>query len=51
MKLLFVLVALLLLFGGGGYYLGGPIIGSTGLGLILLLCAFVACTGEVRSKS
>ena len=51
MKLLLVLVVLLLMFGGGGYYFGGAIVGASGLGLILLLCALVACTGDVRTKS
>jgi len=51
MNLLFVLVVLLLLFGGGGFYFGGSIVGGTGLGLILLLCVMVACTGNVRKKN
>lgn len=41
MNLLLVLIVLLLLFGGGGFYFGGPVIGGSGIGLILVICLIV----------
>jgi len=38
MNILLLVVLLILLFGGGGFYFGGPVIGGSGLGLILLIC-------------
>jgi len=43
------MVVLLLLFGGGGFYLGGPVIGGSGLGLILLICLVVFLMGGFRT--
>jgi uncharacterized membrane protein YccC len=51
MNVLLLLVVLLLLFGGGGFYFGGPVIGSSGLGLILAICAVVYLLGGFRTKS
>jgi hypothetical protein len=52
MNILLVLVVLLLLFGGGGFYFGGPVIGGSGIGLILLICVVVFLLGGFRgSKS
>jgi hypothetical protein len=52
MNLILLVVVLLLLFGGGGFYIGGPAIGGSGLGLVLLICLVVYLTGGFRgSKS
>ena len=51
MNLLLLVVVLLLLFGGGGFYFGGPVIGGSGLGLVLLICLIVYLVGGFRSKS
>ena len=51
MNLLLVLLVLLLLFGGGGFYFGGPIIGGSGIGLILLICLIVYIMGGFRAKA
>ena len=50
MNMLLLLVVLLLLFGGGGFYLGGPVIGGSGLGLILLICLCVYFAGGFRGR-
>lgn len=44
-NLLLLVVILLLLFGGGGFYWGGPVIGGSGLGLVLLICLIVYLMG------
>ncbi|MGA2028470.1 MAG: DUF3309 domain-containing protein [Verrucomicrobiota bacterium] len=49
MNILLLVVVLLLLFGGGGFYFGGPVIGGSGLGLILLICLVIYCMGGFRS--
>jgi len=49
MNILLLVVVLLLLFGGGGLYIGGPVIGGSGLGLILLICLVIYLTGGFRS--
>ena len=41
MNILLLLVVLLLLFGGGGFYFGGPVIGGSGVGLLLMICLVV----------
>jgi hypothetical protein len=51
MNLLLLIVVLLLLFGGGGFYFGGPVIGGSGLGLVLLICLIVFCLGGFRTKA
>jgi hypothetical protein len=51
MNMLLLIVVLLLLFGGGGFYFGGPVIGGSGLGLVLLICLIVYFMGGFRSKS
>jgi hypothetical protein len=52
MNILLLVVVLLLLFGGGGFYFGGPVIGGSGLGLILLICLVIYFMGGFRgSKS
>jgi hypothetical protein len=51
MNILLLLVVLLLLFGGGGFYFGGPVIGGSGLGLILAICLVVYLMGGFRTKS
>src|ERR1019366_1926663 len=48
MNILLLMVVLLLLFGGGGFYLGGPVIGGSGLGLVLLICLVVFIMGGFR---
>ena len=50
MNALLIIVVLLLLFGGGGFYLGGPVIGGSGLGLVLLICLIVYLMGGFRNK-
>jgi len=49
MNILLLIVVLLLLFGGGGFYFGGPVIGGSGLGLILLICLVVWVAGGFRT--
>ena len=51
MNILLLLVVLLLLFGGGGFYFGGPVIGGSGIGLILAICLVVFLLGGFRTKS
>src|ERR1017187_3570324 len=51
MNILLLMVVLLLLFGGGGFYFGGPVIGGSGLGLVLLICLVVYLLGGFRSHS
>ena len=51
MNLLLFLVVLLLLFGGGGFYFGGPVIGGSGIGLLLAICLVVYLVGGFRTKS
>ena len=48
MNLLLLVVVLLLVFGGGGFYFGGPVIGGSGLGLILLMCLVAYFMGGFR---
>jgi hypothetical protein len=50
MNMLLLIVVLLLLFGGGGFYFGGPIIGGSGLGLILLICLVIYFMGGFRGS-
>jgi hypothetical protein len=50
MNLLLLVVILLLLFGGGGFYFGGPVIGGSGLGLILLICLIIFLAGGFRGR-
>ena len=50
MNILLLIVVLLLLFGGGGFYFGGPVIGGSGLGLILLICLIVFLMGGFRNS-
>ena len=50
-NLLLLIVVLLLLFGGGGFYFGGPAIGGSGLGLVLLICLVLYLVGGFRPKS
>jgi hypothetical protein len=47
MSLLVILIILLLVFGGGGFYAGGPRIGISLGGLILLIILFMAVTGRL----
>jgi len=51
MNSLLLIVILLLLFGGGGFYFGGPVIGGSGLGLILLICLVVFLMGGFRTRT
>jgi hypothetical protein len=50
MNILLILVVLLLLFGGGGFYLGGPVIGGSALGMVLLICLVVFLAGGFRNS-
>jgi len=45
-----VIVVLFLLFGGGGFYFGGPVIGGSGLGLVLLICLVIFLMGGFRTR-
>jgi hypothetical protein len=47
MSLLLILIILLLVFGGGGFYAGGPRIGISLGGLILIIIVFMAVTGRL----
>jgi hypothetical protein len=51
MNPLLLIVILLLLFGGGGFYVGGPVYGGSGIGLILIICLVIYCFGGLRTKS
>ena len=51
MNILLLMLVLLLLFGGGGFYFGGPVIGGSGLGLVLLVCLIVYFMGGFRPRS
>ena len=48
MNTLILIIILLLLFGGGGFYIGGPVYGGSGLGLVLLICLIVYLFGGFR---
>jgi hypothetical protein len=50
-NILLLMVVLLLVFGGGGFYFGGPIIGGSGLGLLLVICLVIYFMGGFRTKS
>jgi hypothetical protein len=50
MNMLLLIVVLLLLFGGGGFYLGGPVIGGSGLGLVLLICLVIYFMGGFGTR-
>ena len=50
MNILILLLVLILLFGGGGFYLGGPIFGGSGVGLILLICLVLYLTGNLGRR-
>jgi hypothetical protein len=50
MNILILLLVLVLLFGGGGFYLGGPIFGGSGIGLILLICLVLYFTGNLGRR-
>jgi hypothetical protein len=50
MNLLLLVIVLVLLFGGGGFYLGGPVYGGSGLGLVLLICVIVYLMGGFRGR-
>jgi hypothetical protein len=50
MNPLLLIIILILLFGGGGFYLGGPVYGGSGLGLILLICLIVYLMGGFRTR-
>ena len=51
MNPLLLIIVLILLFGGGGFYLGGPVYGGSGVGLILLVCLIVYLMGGFRSRN
>lgn len=51
MNPLLLIIILLLLFGGGGFYVGGPVYGGSGIGLILIVCLIIYLMGGFRSKS
>src|ERR1017187_10922440 len=50
MNILLLMVVLLLLFGGGGFYFGGPVVGGSGLGLILLVCLVIYFAGGFHGR-
>jgi hypothetical protein len=50
MNLLIIVIVLILLFGGGGFYIGGPIFGGSGLGLVLLICLIIYLLGGFRAR-
>ena len=47
MSLLLILIILLVLFGGGGFYAGGPRVGLSLGGLILVVLIVLAVTGRL----
>lgn len=40
----------MLVFGGGGFYLGGPVIGGSGFGLVLLVLLVLYFTGGLNRR-
>lgn len=50
MNLLIILLVFLVLFGGGGFYYGGPVMGGSGLGLILVIGLLVYLLGGFRGS-
>lgn len=50
MNLLIIMLVLLLVFGGGGFFFGGPVIGGSGIGLILLICLVIYFMGGFRGS-
>jgi hypothetical protein len=50
MNTLLLLIIVILLLGGGGFYFGGPVIGGSGLGLILLICLIIFLAGGFRGR-
>ena len=50
MGLILLILVLFILFGGGGFYFGGPVIGGSGLGLVLLICLIIYLMGGFRTK-
>jgi hypothetical protein len=50
MNNLLIIIILLLLLGGGGFYLGGPVYGGSGIGLILLVCLVIFLMGGFRTR-
>jgi uncharacterized membrane protein YccC len=51
MNILLLMLVLLLLFGGGGFYFGGPVIGGSGIGLVLAICLVVYLLGGFRPRN
>lgn len=51
MNPIILILLLILLFGGGGFYIGGPVFGGSGLGLVLLIALIVYMMGGWRTKS
>jgi uncharacterized membrane protein YccC len=51
MTIFLLMLVLLLLFGGGGFYFGGPVIGGSGLGLVLAICLVVYLLGGFRPRN
>ena len=49
MNALLIMVVVLLLL-GGGFYFGGPVIGGSGLGLLLLVCLVLWVMEGISSK-
>jgi hypothetical protein len=47
MSLILILLILLLVLGGGGFYAGGPRVGISLGGIILLIIIFMAVTGRL----
>ncbi len=40
----------MLLLGGGGFYVGGPLIGGSGFGLVLLVLLVLYFTGNLSRR-
>ena len=51
MNPILLILILLLLLGGGGFYIGGPVIGGSGIGLILVICLIIYVMGGFRTKN
>lgn len=50
MNTLLLVILVLLLLGGGGFYIGGPVIGGSTLGLVLLICLIIYLMGGFRTR-
>ena len=51
MNTLLLILLLLILLGRSGFYIGGPVIGGSTLGFVLLICLIVYLMGGFRTRN